>query len=420
MNLLLRQARVVDPSSPFHDQVLDILIQDARITRIGKKLDGGDARIIEAKGLCVSPGWVDVFADFADPGFEFKETLRSGSEAAAAGGFTDVFVIPNTSPVLHNKAGIEYVVQGSRDLPVRIHPIGAISRNCEGKELAEMYDMRQSGAIAFSDGIKCVQSSGLLLKALQYVKAVEGVVIQLPDDHSVNPQGLMNEGVASTRLGLPGKPLMAEELIIARDISLARYAESRIHFTGVSGKKSIDLIHAAKENDYVTCSVTPHHLFFTDEDLGNYDSNLKVNPPLRSEKERNALRESLRNGTVDCIATHHLPHEADSKMVEFEYARFGMLGLETAFAALQTAVPELNPEHWVRLLSINPRRIFGLDLLSIAGGQPACLTLFLPDATWKVSESDFRSRSQNSAFIGQELRGRVLGIINKDQVFLKE
>lgn len=413
MKLLIKQARLADPRSPLHGQLVDIFIENGMIRSLsGAGPDVAD-REIHIPGLHVSPGWVDVFAHFADPGFEYKETLESGAAAAAAGGFTDVFVLPNTQPALHNKAAVEYVTHKSQQLPVSIHPLGAITKNCEGKELAEMYDMRNSGAIAFTDGLQPVQSSGLLVKALQYVRAIDGVVIQIPDDRSIQPQGLLHEGIVSTRLGLPGKPALAEELLVARDIKLARYAESRLHITSVSTRKSIDYITRGRSTGTaVTCSVTPYHLFFCDEDLAGYDTNLKVNPPLRDRATRDALREALRNGEIDCIASHHQPHEYDSKVVEFEYARFGMAGLETSFAASRTAVPELETADWVRIFSIRPREIFGLPAAELKEGAPACLTLFDPAQSWTVAESDIRSRSRNNPFIGKTLTGRPLGIIN--------
>ena len=419
MKILIKQARIIDPSSPHNGQISDIFIENGLISQIGKEISSDADQVISLEGLCVSPGWVDVFASFADPGYEYKETLETGANAAAAGGYTDVLIIPNTNPVLHNKAAVEYVVHKGQHLPVTIHPIGAITRNTEGKELAEMYDMKWSGAVAFSDGVNCVQSAGLLVKALQYVKAFDGIIIQVPDDKSVNPPGLINEGVVSTQLGLPGKPAMAEELVVERDINLAEYTSSKIHLTGISTKKSADYVQKGKENNIaVTCSVTPYHLFFTDEDMTSYNTHLKVNPPLRTAEDRAALREAVLNGTVDCLASHHLPHEIDSKVIEFEYAKFGMTGLQTAYAVLNSAVAGISTERCVELLAVNPRSIFSLEPASITEGQKAKITLFQPATTWTFTPDMIRSKSANTPFIGQTFTGKVTGIINGDRITL--
>ena len=420
MKILIKRACIVDPTSSFNGQITDIFIEDGVIKHIGEKLPGAADKEINIEGLHVSPGWMDIFSNFADPGYEFKETLETGAQAAVAGGYTDVIVIPNTNPIIHNKANIEYIIQKSKSLPVNIFPAGAITKNTEGKELAEMFDMQISGAIAFTDGVNSIQSPGLLLKALQYVKAFDGIIIQLPDDKSISPQGLMNEGIVSTQLGLPGKPSMAEELVIARDIKLARYAESKIHFTGVSTKKSLEYIQRGKQNSSVSCSVTPYHLFFCDEDVQNYDTNLKVDPPLRSKEDRNILRKAVVEGIVDCVATHHLPHEFDSKTLEFEYAKYGMIGLETTYGVLNTCLEKVSQERLVEVLSTNPRRIFKKEIAGIRENERAILTLFAPKQKWSVKETDLKSRSKNSPFIGKELTGKVLGIINKEKLFLNQ
>lgn len=404
----------MDPASSHHGTVKDILISEGTITAIDDNLDQQDGQTISEEGLCVSPGWVDLFSHFCDPGYEFKETLSTGANAAAAGGYTDVLVIPNTKPVVDSKSQVEYIVQRAKSLPINIYPIGSISRNAEGKELAEMYDMYNSGAIAFSDGLNPVQSAGMLVKALQYVKAFDGVVIQVPEDKSLAPQGLMNEGIVSTRLGLPGKPMMAEELIVARDIKLARYTDSKIHFTGVSSPKSLEYIKRAKDGGIqVTCSITPYHLFFCDEDLMDYDTNLKVNPPLRTREDMMALRKAVTDGVIDCIATHHLPHEYDSKVLEFEYAKNGMIGLESTYAVLRTTLPEISQERWVEMLSLNPASIIGLRSTPIEVGNTAKMTLFNPDAVFTFTANNIRSKSKNSPFINQNMKGKVAGILTK-------
>ncbi|MET0242622.1 MAG: dihydroorotase [Flavitalea sp.] len=417
MKVLIKQAQVIDPLSPANGTTQDVLIESGIIRDIQPQITAEADQVFEGNNIAISPGWVDPFANFADPGYEYKETLASGTAAAAAGGYTDVFVIPNTKPVIDAKAQVEYITHKSQNLPISVHPIGAISKNAEGKELAEMIDMHSSGAVAFSDGLNPVQSAGVLLKALQYVKAFDGVVIQIPDDKSIGTNGLVHEGIVSTRLGLPGKPMMAEELLIARDIKLARYADSKIHFTGVTSPKSLEYIRRAKASGaQVTCSVTPYHLFFSDEDLSGYDTNLKVYPPLRTKADIDHLKKAVEDGTVDCIATHHLPHEYDSKIVEFEYAKNGMIGLETSYSIIKTLFPSMPESRIVELLSTNARKIFGLDSATINKDSRATITIFDPGGSFTVEPKLIRSKSKNTAFTGMNLKGKVLGVISKDQV----
>lgn len=418
MNILLKQVLITDPNSPFNGKLFDILIEENKISKIAAQLNDKATVVVDEPGLSVSPGWVDIFSHFCDPGYEFKETLQTGAAAAAAGGYTRVFTLPNTKPVTDNKSLVEYAARQSADFPVYIHPIGAITRNAEGKDLAEMYDMLHSGAVAFSDGLHPVQSPGLFLKALQYVKAFNGVLIQVPVDKSIGAAGLINEGIISTRLGLPGMPSIAEESILKRDIDLARYAGSKIHFTGVSTLQSLNLIREAKKEGLdVTCSVTPYHLFFCDEDLQSYDTYLKVNPPIRTKADMLALRDAIIDGTVDCIASHHLPQDWDHKICEFEYASFGMTGLETAFAVVNHLLEQLSNDRMVELFSLNARNIFNLPATNISEGAAAELTLYQRNGQTVLLKTDFKSKSANSAFTDRELKGKVKGIINKGKIY---
>jgi dihydroorotase len=419
MKILVRQATIADPDSSLNGQVMDLLINGNLVSKIASHITDAADEVIEAEGLLVSPGWIDLFSHFADPGYEYKETLETGAAAAAAGGFTQVFVLPNTQPVVDNKTQTEYISQRSKSLPVTIHPLGAITKGIEGKVLAEMYDMKNSGAIAFSDGNSPVQSPGLFLKALQYVKAFDGVLVQVPLDKSIGAGGLINEGVISTRLGLPGIPALAEEIIIKRDIDLLRYTESKLHITGVSTKNSLALIDAAKkEGLHISCSVTPYHLFFCEEDMQTYDTNLKVNPPLRSKDDMLALREAVVKGTVDCIASHHMPQDWDNKVCEFEYAKNGMTGLETSFAVVNHLLPELTKERIAQLFSVNARKIFNLPATHIEEGNVAELTLFTKSGTTLISKSQLRTKSSNTPFLDRELGGKILGIIHKGKLTL--
>ncbi len=422
MKVLIRQTIIVHSSSPFNGLKKDILIEDGIIQLISDSISQSADIVIEQPYLHTSIGWMDVYSHFCDPGYEYRETLETGANAAAAGGFTDVLVVPNTNPVVHTKSQVQYIIQKSINLVVNIYPLGAVTKNAAGAELAEMYDMRQSGAVAFTDGTSSIQSPGLLLKALQYVLAFDGTIVQVADDKTIQPQGLMNEGIISTQLGLPGKPAIAEELMIARDIDLVKYTNSKIHFTGISTKKGIELIREAKATGLqVSFSVTPYHAVFCDEDLADYDTNLKVNPPLRTREDMMAVRLAILQGEADAIASHHIPQNYDSKVCEFEYAKNGMIGLETLFGVIGNCLP-LNEADWtiekiISLLSVAPRNIFRLPVPEIKEGAAASLTLFNPATEYIFDEKMIASKSKNTPFIGMPLKGKVIGIINGNKTY---
>lgn len=415
MKVLIKQAKIIASSSPHHGHLQDILIEDGIILSIGNISEEADI-VVERPNLHVSLGWMDIFAHFNDPGYEQRETLLTGAAAAAAGGFTDVMILPNSSPSVSSKTAVQYITQRTATLPVRIYPIGAISKNAEGAALTEMYDMHASGALAFSDGTQSVQNTGLLLKALQYVLPLQATIIQIPDDKSVAPHGLMNEGIASTQFGLAGKPGIAEEIMIARDIELLRYTGSRLHITGVSTRKGVERIVAAKkEGLHLTCSVFPAQLFFCDEDLEEYNSNLKLNPPLRTRDDREALRQAFKDGGIDCLASHHLPQHWDDKTCEFEYAKYGSTSLETVFGVANQFAKNL--EELVHKLVITPRQIFNLPLPVFEEGSLACLSFFDPEMsyTWPGTGASLGS---NDAFAQKTLKGKVYGIFSNNQLVL--
>lgn len=416
MRVLIKKA-VIHYSSSNTSTAIDIFIENGIITNIKEDINISADTIIERDNLHVSAGWMDCFANFCDPGLEHKETLETGANAAAAGGFTAVMILPDTNPPIYNKSQIEYIVQKSKALPVNIYPVGAVTKNAEGKELSEMYDMYNSGAIAFSDGFNSIQSAGILHKALEYIKAIDATIIQLPDDKNIAENGLMNEGVVSVQLGLASRPAIAEEISIARDIELAKYTNSKIHFTGISTKRSLQIIEKAKQEGLkVSCSVTPYHLFFTEEDLQQYDTNLKVNPPLRIRTDVEALREGIKSGSVDFIASHHQPQHWDDKTCEFEYAKDGITGLESVFSVAGTCT--ISFQDFIKMQTENIRKIFGVPVPQIKVGAKAEITLFNPEVEYIFTEENIYSKSRNCPYIGKKLKGKSFGIINGDKLIL--
>lgn len=419
MRVLLSQVRIADPHQHALSAPCDILIVNGYIDQIADHIEDDTAERIALPNAHVSPGWVDLFADFGDPGFERKEDLISGCAAAAAGGFTEVCLVPNTSPVVQSKAELDYLLHKSKDQAVTIRPLGAISKDLEGKSLAELYDLHAHGAVAFSDGWQPVQSAGLLLKALEYVRAFNGIIIQLPDDRSLSAYGLMHEGIHSVRLGMPGIPAISELIPVQRDVELTRYTASRLHFTGISTRDALEVIAAAKQQGVqVSCSVTPYHLALTDACLENYDACLKVSPPLRAEEDVKALKQAIEQGIIDAFATHHRPQDVESKQVEFEYAAPGMIGLESFFGIINRELPAVSLLQKITMLTTKPRTILGLPDIQISVGKEANLTIFDPDQEWIFEEKHIRSKSHHSPFIGQRLKGFVYGIVAKQQLIL--
>ena len=411
MEILLKSVKAIFPGVK-PDKPRDILVRNGKIEKIGENLSTeGDS--IDLSGAYVSPGWFDMQANFCDPGYEQKEDLVSGSNAAAAGGFTGVAVVTSTQPPLHSKAEIEYIRNKSKGLVVDVFPIGTITHNLDGKEISEMYDMHLSGAVAFSDDKKPVSNSGLLMRALLYAKNFGGLIMTHCEDKTISLDGKMNEGPISTSLGLKGIPALAEELMIARNIHLSEYTGTRIHISSVSTAAGVDLIRKAKKKGlHITCSVNAFHLLLNDALLLTFDSNYKVNPPLRGEEDIKALVSGLEDGTIDAITSDHSPEDQEGKVVEFDHATFGMISLETTFSMIRMAAPSISLERLVELMAVNPRKILNLPLPELKEGQKANFTFFKPDDHWTFMQKHIRSRSKNSPMLGQEVKGKVIGVLN--------
>lgn len=413
MNLLIKSATVIDPASPFNQQETDILIKNGTISKIAKSITD-DAKSIDAKGKFIAPGFFDLNCNIGELGLETKEDLQTGTAAAAAGGFTGVALMPNTYPPVHSKAEVEYLLNRAKNNLVDIYPLGTISHKREGKDLAEMYDMFKSGAKAFTDGNRPVQDAGLMERALLYVQGFGAKVISYPEDIAIAGKAKVNEGVMSTMLGMKGIPSLAEELMIARDLYLAEDSNSEIHFTTISTAHAVELIREAKRKGVkVTCDVAAHNLVLTDEALEGFDSLYKVKPPLRTQEDVDALIVGLKDGTIDAIVSQHTPHEIEFKDVEFEVAEYGIIGLQTAFSlALKAGLPVTMV---IEKLAINPRKILNVEVPVIAEGQIANLVLLDVDFSWEYTRAENRSKSYNSPFLEQNLKGKVLLTCNNNQ-----
>jgi len=410
MKLLLKSATIIDKHSAYHKKKLDILIENGIIIKIGNDISTKADKVISEENLHVSRGWFDSSVSFGEPGFEERETIANGLDTAAKSGFTSIALNPNTFPVLDNNGAITSVKSKAAHHPVKMFPTGALTIKSEGVDLAELYDMKQGGAIAFGDYKRAVKNPNLLKIALQYAQNFEGLVQSFPQEDRIAGKGMVNEEQSSTSLGLKGIPNLAEELQITRDLYLLEYTGGKLHIPTISTKKSVSLIKEAKKKGLdVSCSVAIHNLIFTDELLHDFDTNAKVLPPLRTKEDIKALIKGLKDGTIDMITSDHTPIDTEHKKVEFDNALYGSIGLESAFGALSTI---FSTEEVIEMLSKGKQR-FGLEDIEIKEGNPADLSLFIPNEKYEFSEAHIFSTSTNSIFKGHQIKGKALGIITK-------
>ena len=417
MKILLKSTKIIDKNSSFHKQIKDIAIDNGVITKIANTIPTKKGYLeLRRDNLHISNGWFDSSVSFGEPGYEERENIENGLMVAAKSGFTAVGLNPNTNPYIDNKATVEFVIYKSSSSPVDLHPIANLTKKSEGKELAEMFDMKNTGAIAFGDYNHPIENANLLKIALLYAQNFDGLIMSFPQDKSIISNGFVNESVNTTRLGLKSIPNLSEELRISRDLFLLEYTGGKLHIPTITTEKSVKLIKAAKRKGLdVSCSVSAHHLSLTDKELSNFDSNFKVSPPLRSARDIRGLKKGLIDGTIDMITSDHNPINIENKKLELENSLYGTVGMESLFGSVNS-VMEL--EHTIACLTDNPRKRFGLKVTKIEKGEIANLTLFNPDFDYIFEEDKILSKSKNSAFLGKKLNGIAYGIITNDQLVL--
>ncbi len=411
MNLIIREAKIIDPQSRFHQQVVDVAIENGILKQFGTKLPAKSSfEELKLDNLHLSQGWFDSSVSMGEPGFEDCETIANGLHVAAKSGFTGIALQPNTFPVLDNQSQILFVKEKAKQELTEVFPIGAFTKNASGTDLAELFDMKNAGAIAFGDYNNSLSNANLLKIGLQYAQDFDGLIIAYCQDEKIAGSGVVHEGIVSTQLGLKGIPTLAEELILARNINLLEYTGGKLHIPTISTAKSVELIKQAKAKGLqITCSVAVHHLVLTDETLLEFDTRYKVTPPLRDESNRKALLAGVLDGTIDCITSDHNPITIEHKKMEFDTAKNGTIGLESAFGALQNVLPL---DIVISKLTAG-RTLFGLESPVLEEGRKANLTLFNPNETWQFSKASIASKSKNSAFLGQPMTGKVYGIYTK-------
>jgi len=416
MNLIFKNAVIIDKNSPFHKQAVDVKVEAGMITKIGNNIPSAEGfEEITLDNLHISQGWFDSSVCLGEPGYEDRETLANGLNVAARSGFTDIALQPTGNPVAESQQDIAFLKSKSATAATTLHPIGALTKSSEGKDIAEMFDMKNAGAVAFGDYNKSLQDANLLKIALQYVQDFNGLIIAYAQDDKIKGKGVVHEGIVSTQLGLKGIPSLAEELQIARNLYLLEYTGGKMHIPTISTARSVQLIREAKAKGLqVTCSVSIHHLLLTDEVLTDFDSRYKVAPPLRLEEDRKALIDGVLDDTIDIITSDHNPIDIENKKLEFDLAKDGTIGMESAFGALNTLLPlEVIVEKFTA-----GKQLFGFTNKDIAEDAPASFTLFNPEGEWVFSKKDILSKSKNSAFLGQQLEGKAYGIYNNGKLVI--
>lgn len=415
MKILIQSATISDPNSSHHQKKKNVLIQNGKIIEISSKKIIAD-KVIDAEGMILSTGWIDMGTFVGDPGLEYKEDLESAGKAAAAGGFTEIVMLPNTVPAVQSKNEVNYILKGNDSRLVQVHPIGAVTLKNAGEELTEMIDLNASGAVAFSDGLKPVWNTDILLKSLQYLQKFDGLLINHPEDIWLNMFGQMNEGKNSTILGLKGMPKIAEDLAVGRDIDLLNYSGGRLHFARLSSAKALELVRAAKKKKLnLTCDIAAYQALLDDSLLEEFDTNYKVNPPLREKADIEALIAGLKDGTIDVLISGHLPQDTESKVLEFDHADFGMINLQTFASQLASLSKHVDIHTLIEKVTQAPRQLLKLPLPVIEQDEKANLTLFNPTEKWIFTEELNRSKSRNSPWLGKEIAGRAKAVFNNSK-----
>ncbi len=411
MKILLQAPEIIDSNSSFHQKVKNVLISNGRIAEIGDKNYAAD-RTIKAEGMKLTIGWLDLGTFVGDPGLEHKEDLESVAKAAAAGGFTEIAILPNTVPSIQSKNEVSYVTGGNNNRLVQIHALASVTKNNKGEELTEMIDLHEAGAVAFTDGLKPIWHTDIFLKSLQYLQKFDGLLIDHPEDVWLNLFGQMHEGINSTKLGLKGMPRIAEDIAVGKNLELLSYAGGRLHFSKLSSAKAIDMLRQAKKKLELTCDIAAYQPLLDDSFLMNFDTNYKVNPPLREKADADALLKALKDGTIDVICSGHIPHEDESKSLEFDLAEPGMINLQTFAANLVMLSKSVEWTVLLEKITINPRSILKMDIPKIEVDERANLTLFDPNHLWTFNEKSNLSKSKNSPWLGKEVAGKAVAVFN--------